>query len=149
MDEKVRNVSPTKISSFTVSLFVVVQFPKTVITDMFLQQFNPVYSSLFRAKASGGHSEVWETRDAQFLQEVTRFALIGVGPAAALQVSPSSDTCQSVAILMNRRHSVHFLCSAERTEYICTRTIILNCRLCAPFWPHQCSADTGAGTWQK
>ena len=27
------------------------------------------------------------------------------GPAAALQVSPTSDTCQSVAILMNRPHS--------------------------------------------
>ena len=26
------------------------------------------------------------------------------GPAAALQVSPTSDTCQSVAILMNRPH---------------------------------------------
>ena len=26
-------------------------------------------------------------------------------PAAGLQVSPTSDTCQSVAILMNRRHS--------------------------------------------
>ena len=26
------------------------------------------------------------------------------GPAAGLQVSPTSDTCQSVAILMNRRH---------------------------------------------
>ena len=26
------------------------------------------------------------------------------GPAASLQVSPTSDTCQSVAILMNRRH---------------------------------------------
>ena len=25
-------------------------------------------------------------------------------PAACLQVSPTSDTCQSVAILMNRRH---------------------------------------------
>ena len=30
------------------------------------------------------------------------------GPAAALQVSPTSDTCQSVAILMNRPHW-HFL----------------------------------------
>ena len=26
------------------------------------------------------------------------------GPAAGVQVSPTSDTCQSVAILMNRRH---------------------------------------------
>ena len=26
------------------------------------------------------------------------------GPAAGLQMSPTSDTCQSVAILMNRRH---------------------------------------------
>ena len=42
---------------------------------------NGVYSSLFRAKASGGHSKARETRDAQFLQKVTRFALIGVGPA--------------------------------------------------------------------
>ena len=28
------------------------------------------------------------------------------GPAAALQVSPTSDTCQSVAILMNRPHLI-------------------------------------------
>ena len=42
---------------------------------------NGVYSSLFRAKASGEHSKARETRDAQFLQKVTRFALIGVGPA--------------------------------------------------------------------
>ena len=42
---------------------------------------NGVYSSLFRGKASGGHSKARETRDAQFLQKVTRFALIGVGPA--------------------------------------------------------------------
>ena len=41
---------------------------------------NGVYSSLFRAKASGGHSKAQETPDAQFLQKVTRFALIGVGP---------------------------------------------------------------------
>ena len=45
------------------------------------QSENGVYSSLFRAKASGAHSKTWETRDAQFLQKVTRFALIGVGPA--------------------------------------------------------------------
>ena len=33
------------------------------------------------------------------------------GPAAALQVSPTSDTCQSVAILMNRPHSeIRTLC---------------------------------------
>ena len=42
---------------------------------------NGVYSSLFRGKASGGHSKGRETRDAQFLQKVTRFALTGVGPA--------------------------------------------------------------------
>ena len=42
---------------------------------------NGVYSSLFRAKASGGHSKARETRDAQFLQKFTRFALIGRGPA--------------------------------------------------------------------
>ena len=29
-----------------------------------------------------------------------------LGPATGLQVSPTSDTCQSVAILMNRRHCV-------------------------------------------
>ena len=36
-----------------------------------------------------------------------RKSLIGVGPARARprQVSPTSDTCQSVAILMNRPHS--------------------------------------------
>ena len=28
-----------------------------------------------------------------------------LGPAAGVRVSPTSDTCQSVAILMNRRHS--------------------------------------------
>ena len=42
---------------------------------------NGVYSILFRAKASGGHSKAREARDAQFLQKITRFALIGVGPA--------------------------------------------------------------------
>ena len=39
---------------------------------------NGVYSSLFRAKASGGHSKARETRDGQFLQKFTRFALIAV-----------------------------------------------------------------------
>ena len=39
---------------------------------------NGVYSSSFRAKASGGHSKARETRDAQFLQKFTRFALITV-----------------------------------------------------------------------
>ena len=42
---------------------------------------NGVYSSLCRAKASGGHSKARETRNAQFLQKFTRFALIGRGPA--------------------------------------------------------------------
>ena len=42
---------------------------------------NGVYSSLFRTKASGGHWKAWETWDAQFLQKVTRFALIDVGAA--------------------------------------------------------------------
>ena len=42
---------------------------------------NGVYSSLFRAKASGGHSKTRETRDAQFLQKFTRFALIAVTSA--------------------------------------------------------------------
>ena len=32
-----------------------------------------------------------------------------LGPAAGLQVSPTSDTCQSVAILMKRRHSTFFV----------------------------------------
>ena len=35
----------------------------------------------FARKASGGHSKARETRDAQFLQKFTRFALIGRGPA--------------------------------------------------------------------
>ena len=72
---------------------------------------NGVYSSLFRAKASGGHSKARETRDAQFLQKVTRFALISVGPARPrpCKCPPTSDTCQSVAILMNRPHSLHFM----------------------------------------
>ena len=65
---------------------------------------NGVYSSLFRTKASGGHSKARETRDAQFLQKFTRFALIGVSPASAPPPPPPSDTCHSVAILMNRRH---------------------------------------------
>ena len=39
------------------------------------------------------------------MQKFTRFALIGLGPAADVQASPTSNTCQSVAILMNRRHS--------------------------------------------
>ena len=45
------------------------------------QKNNGVYSSLFRAKASGGHSKARETRDAPFLQKFTRFSLIGCGPA--------------------------------------------------------------------
>ena len=40
-----------------------------------------LYSSLFRAKASGGHSKAQETRDAQFMQKFVGFALIGVTPA--------------------------------------------------------------------
>ena len=35
------------------------------------------------------------------------------GPAASLQVSPTSDTCQSVAILMNRPH-----CSFAKTANV-------------------------------
>ena len=35
------------------------------------------------------------------------------GPAAGLQVSPTSDTCQSVAILMNRRH-----CIISRDQFV-------------------------------
>ena len=42
---------------------------------------NGVYSSLFHAKASGGHSKTRETRDAQFLRKFTRFALIAVTSA--------------------------------------------------------------------
>ena len=42
---------------------------------------NGVYSSLFRAQASGGHSKARETRDAQLMQKFTRFALLGLGPA--------------------------------------------------------------------
>ena len=47
-----------------------------------------------------------ETRDAQFLQKFTRFALIAVTSARprVCKCPPTSDTCQSVAILMNRRH---------------------------------------------
>ena len=45
------------------------------------QGFNGLYSSLFRAQASGGHSKARETRDAQFMQKFTRFALLGLGPA--------------------------------------------------------------------
>ena len=59
---------------------------RTFPSKTFRMEFNFVlsngaYSSLFRAKASGGHSKARETRDAQLLQKVTRFALIGVGPA--------------------------------------------------------------------
>ena len=42
---------------------------------------NGVYSSLFRAQASGGHSKARETRDAQFMQKFTLFSLVGFGPA--------------------------------------------------------------------
>ena len=48
---------------------------------MCLSHGNGVYSSLFRAKASGGHSKARETRDAQFLQKFTWFALIAVTSA--------------------------------------------------------------------
>ena len=71
---------------------------------------NGVHSSLFRGKASGGHSKARQTRDAQFLQKVTRRVCTDrrrPDPAAALQVSPTSDTCQSVAILLNRPHCIY------------------------------------------
>ena len=42
---------------------------------------NGVYSSSFRAQASGGHSKARETRDAPFMQKFTRFALLDLGPA--------------------------------------------------------------------
>ena len=75
---------------------------------------NGVYSS-FRAKASGGQSKARETRDAQFLQKCTRFALIAV-TSTRLRVCkcpPTSDACQSVAILMNRRHFCNYGCSLK------------------------------------
>ena len=59
----------------------------TTSTQIFRRKFtNGVYSSLFRAKASGGHSKARETRDAQFLQKITRFALIGRGLARPRRV---------------------------------------------------------------
>ena len=42
---------------------------------------NGIYSSLFRAQASGGHSKARETRDAEFMQKLIWFALIGLGRA--------------------------------------------------------------------
>ena len=49
------------------------------------------------------------------------------GPNAGLQVSPTSDTCQSVAILMNRRHCINGLLHG----------------LCTLIWfPFQCSHPT-------
>ena len=65
------------------SVFGKILFHNKVITFslFFKRSLNGVYSSLFRAKASGGHSKAREPRDPQFLQQVTRFALIGVGPA--------------------------------------------------------------------
>ena len=75
---------------------------------------NGVYSSLFHAKESGGHSKARETRDAQFLQKFTRFALISVTPTrprvCKCPPPPASVTCQSVAILMNRRHCSQCMC---------------------------------------
>ena len=55
--------------------------PKKVLVCKWIFASNGVYSSLFRAKASGGHSKARETRDAQFMQKFVGFALIGVTPA--------------------------------------------------------------------
>ena len=70
------------------------------------QRTNGVYSSLFRAQASGGHSKARETRDAQFMHEIHSICTDrrDASPAAGLQVYPTSDTCQSVAILVNRHY---------------------------------------------
>ena len=61
-----------------------------------------------RASKWGTLKKARETRDAQFLQKlVTLFALIGLGPARpgrGCASVPHLDACQSVAILMNRRH---------------------------------------------
>ena len=74
---------------------------------------NGVYSSLFRAQASGGHSKARETRDAQIDSICTDRSR--PGPAAGVRVSPTSDTCQSIAILMNRRH-----CAIEDCASVCS-----------------------------
>ena len=51
------------------------------------------------------------------------------GPAAALQVSPTSDTCQSVAILMNRPHWSPPLISTLKTV---SAAVIKFCNHCGP-----------------
>ena len=60
---------------------------------------NDVYSSLFRAKASGGNSKARETRDAQFLQKFTRFALI-----AKTSARPQVWKCPHLRYLSVSRH---------------------------------------------
>ena len=67
---------------------------------------NGVYSSLFRGESkwgtlkSAGNPRCAVPAESRSICTDRRRS----SPAAALQVSPTSDTCQSVAILMNRPH---------------------------------------------
>ena len=73
---------------------------------------NGVYSLLFRAKASGEHSKARALNPRCAVPAESHSFCTDRRwpcPAAAQQVSPTSDTCQSVAILMNRPHC-HALC---------------------------------------
>ena len=51
---------------------------------------NGVYSSLFRTKASGGHSKARETRDAQFMQKFVGFTLEALASPAPHRISSAS-----------------------------------------------------------
>ena len=60
-----------------------ISFPRARSNFRTRDTANGVYSSLFRGKASGGHSKARQTRDGQVLQKFARFALIAVTSARA------------------------------------------------------------------
>ena len=86
---------------------------------------NGVYSSLFRAKGSGGHSKSAGNPRCAVPAEIHSICTDrrDLGPAAGLQVSPTSDTCQSVAILMNRRHFKSYIIMSFPDMH-CSRDVI-------------------------
>ena len=63
------------------AVFIAAMKPELCCLKVEKKEGNGVYSSLFRAKASGGHSKARETRDGQFMHKFVGFALIGVTPA--------------------------------------------------------------------
>ena len=81
--EEQRKAATSLLILLIVARAVAVTFQSSMDVDMahLRATRNGVYSSLFRAKASGGHSKAGETRDAQFMLKFVGFALISVTPA--------------------------------------------------------------------